>query len=38
MKTFKHLLLLCALVALVACSEDTLAPQNEVPQKAVQLI
>ena len=30
MKTFKHLLLLCALVALVACSEDTLAPQNEV--------
>ena len=30
MKTFKHLLLLCALVALAACSEDTLAPQNEV--------
>ena len=30
MKTFKHLLLLCTLVALAACSEDTLAPQNEV--------
>ena len=30
MKTFKHLLLLCALVALAACSEDTLAPQSEV--------
>ena len=29
MKTFKHLLLLCALVALAACSEDALAPQNE---------
>ena len=30
MKTFKHLLLLCALVALAACSEDALAPQSEV--------
>ena len=30
MKTFIQLLLLCALVALAACSEDTLAPQNEV--------
>ena len=29
MKTFKHLLLLCALFALAACSEDALAPQNE---------
>ena len=32
MKTFKHLLLLCALVALAACSEDALVPQNkEIP-------
>ena len=30
MKTFKHLLLLCTLVALAACSEDALAPQSEV--------
>ena len=29
MKTFIQLLLLCALVALAACSEDALAPQNE---------
>ena len=29
MKTFKHLLLLCTLFALAACSEDALAPQNE---------
>ena len=32
MKTFKHLLLLCTLVALAACSEDALVPQNkEIP-------
>ncbi len=30
MKTFIQLLLLCALVALAACSEDALAPQSEV--------
>ncbi|MBR1719463.1 MAG: leucine-rich repeat domain-containing protein [Phocaeicola sp.] len=32
MKTFKQLLLLCGLVALAACSEDALVPQNkEIP-------
>ena len=30
MKTFIQLLLLCAIVALAACSEDALAPQSEV--------
>ena len=29
MKTFKHLLILCFLVVLVACSEDALVPQSE---------